>query len=171
MDSSDRCPSETCSVSRVFQRASVSTATANGQNPESIRFQRSCVGRTSTPCRQTQGPRLAARDGGQQARESPATPDDNFQDSMACRARNGSNYVRQYVSLAPRETDVNLRDRPRADTGKETCRCVDGLPVSSRRLFFSAFEHPVQDPEHSDGRASPCYLPRNVPLKVGEEQT
>ena len=89
--------------------------------------------------------------------------------------RDGSNYVRQYVSVTSKKTDVGLQEITLvqlADPQARPAGIVDGSPVMVGDMFF-AFEHPLSktaalDPKGSGFR---CSLPRSTLLKAGDGQT
>ncbi len=116
-------------------------------------------------------PRLGARSGGKQIRVVLASPDDNLTVQWRVELRDGSNYVRQYVSLAAREADVNIREIVLVleEEGRRA-GTLDGSPITIADTFFLAFEHPLSKiREPYVGIV--CCLPPSTPLKVGEEQT
>jgi hypothetical protein len=115
--------------------------------------------------------RLGARSGGKQIRVTLATSDDNLTIQWRIELRDGSNYVRQYVSLTPKKADVDLREivlvqEPEA----KAAGTLDGSPITFLDMFFFAFEHPLSK-VRSLGSALQCSLPRSAPLKLGDEQT
>jgi len=121
--------------------------------------------------------RLAARAGGQRIRVSLVTADSNLMVQWCVEMRDGSNYVRQYVSLRPKTTDVDLREIVLVQTrGPQPAGPLDGSPIISNPsdpgpAFFLAFEHPLSKTQITSSGALYCSLPRTTPLKAGEEQT
>lgn len=122
--------------------------------------------------------RLAARAGGKRVRVSLVAPDGNLMVQWCAEMRDGSNYVRQYVSLRPKTTDVNLREIVLIETrGTRPAGTLDGSPITSSLsdptypTFFLAFEHPLSKTQVMPSAALRCSLPRTTPLKAGEEQT
>ena len=122
--------------------------------------------------------RLAARTGGKRIRVSLVTPDANLTVQWCVEMRDGSNYVRQYVSLRPKTTDVDLREIVLVETrGTRPAGTLDGSPIISNPsdytgpAFFLAFEHPLSKTQVMPWSALRCSLPRTTPLKAGEEQT
>jgi hypothetical protein len=116
--------------------------------------------------------RVGARNGGKDVRVILATPDDSLVIQWRVELRDGSNYVRQYVSLLPKKADVDLREIALVqewDGGKDAGR-VDGSPGVFGDRFFFGFEHPLSK-VYSPHVGVVCSLPRSTPLKVGEEQT
>jgi len=115
--------------------------------------------------------RLVAKNGGQQIRVTLATPDDNLTIQWCVELRDGSNYVRQYVSLLPKKADVDLREIVLVQVpGAKPAGTLDGSPITVAETHFLAFEHPLAK-VRTVGSALQCSLPRSLPLKVGEEQT
>jgi hypothetical protein len=119
--------------------------------------------------------RLAERSGGKQVRVALATPDGNLTVQWRAELRDGSNYIRQYVSLAPQKADVDLREVVLVQVpsvpglGAEPAGTLDGSPIVAGDLFF-AFEHPLAKIQTLDSDLR-CSLPRSMPLKAGDEQT
>jgi hypothetical protein len=125
-----------------------------------------------------QAQRPGARAGGKRVRASLTTPDTNLSVQWSVELRDGSNYVRQYVSLAPQRTDVDLRAIVLVHTpGGTPAGTPDGSPITTERpaatdpSFFLAFEHPLSKTKPVPPRGLCCSLLRTAPLKVGEEQT
>ncbi len=112
--------------------------------------------------------RFVAREGGKQVRMTLATPDDNLTIQWRAELRNGSNYVRQYVSLLPKNTNVDLREIVLVQKAGEVAGTLDGSPITSLDMFFFAFEHPLSK-VRTVGSERQCSLPCSTPLKVGEE--
>lgn len=121
--------------------------------------------------------RLAARAGGKRIRVSLVTADNNLMVQWCVEMRDGSNYVRQYLSLRPQTADVNLREVVLVETrGVRPTGPLDGSPIISNPsdsgpAFFLAFEHPLSKTQVLPSAALRCSLPRTTPLKAGEEQT
>ncbi len=125
-----------------------------------------------------QAQRRGARAGGKRVRASLTTADTNLTVQWSVELRDGSNYVRQYVSLAPQRTDVDLRAIVLVRTlGGTPAGTLDGSPITTERpattdpSFFLAFEHPLSKTKPVPTRGLCCSLLRTTPLKVGEEQT
>ncbi|MCU0916761.1 MAG: enterotoxin [Planctomycetes bacterium] len=112
----------------------------------------------------------AARHGGKRVRMTLATPDDRLAIQWRIELRDGSNYLRQYVSLAPKQTDVDLREIVLVQTSRESAGTLDGSPVTMAGVYFFACEHPLAKVRPFES-ALRCSLPRSTPLKAGEEQT
>jgi hypothetical protein len=122
--------------------------------------------------------RLAARVGGKRIRVSLVTADANLMVQWCVEMRDGSNYARQYLSLRPKTTDVDLREIVLIETrGTQPAGPLDGAPIISNvsnytgPAFFFAFEHPLSQTQIMPSSALRCSLPRTTPLKAGEEQT
>jgi hypothetical protein len=130
--------------------------------------------------------RLAARNGGRQVRVTLSTSDGNLTIQWRAELRDGSNYIRQYVTLAPRKADVDIREiilvqAPTAeDLGMQPAGTLDGSPIADAAALagfpvtggslFQAFEHPLAKIRTLDSTLQ-CSLPLSTPLKVGDEQT
>jgi len=118
--------------------------------------------------------RLAPRYGGRQVHAVLTTPDDNLTIQWRVELRDGSNYIRQYVSLAPKKTDVDVRETILVllrDPQARPVGMLDGSPAAIGDIFF-AFEHPLSKVQtlNSPGPELRCSLPRTAPLKAGDEQ-
>jgi hypothetical protein len=115
--------------------------------------------------------RLGARNGGRQVRVTLALGEENLAIVWRVELRDGSNYVRQHISLAPKKDDVNLREIVLVQTPDGSpAGTLDGSPVTIADMFFLAFEHPLSKIRQPHVGVE-CRLPRNTPLRVGEEQT
>ena len=116
--------------------------------------------------------RLGTRNGGKQVSLVLATADDNLTVRWRVELRDGSNYIRRYVSLAAKKSDVDLREIALVlETAGERAGTLDGCPITVDDRFFLAFEHPLSKVRMSFKTGPECSLPRSAPLKVGEEQT
>jgi len=114
--------------------------------------------------------RLGARNAGKHVRAILAAPDDLLI-QWRVELRDGSNYVRQYVSLASKKTDVSLREIVLVlvtSSAAKAAGILDGAPVAVGDIFL-AFEHPLSKIRTLDTGLA-CGLPRSTPLKAGEEQ-
>ncbi len=121
-----------------------------------------------------QATRLGERRGGRGLHMALATPDGSVTVYWRVVLRDGSNYVRQYVSLTPKKTEPALREiiliqltAPQA----KPAGILDGSPVVVGDMFF-AFEHPLSKVQVLDSKRLEvrCSLPRTAPWKAGEEQ-
>ncbi len=116
--------------------------------------------------------RLAERNGGKQIRVVLAMPDDSLTIHWRIELRDGSNYVRQYVSLAPRTADPDLQEMVLVQLKKQNPKAagtLDGSPITVADRYFFAFEHPLSKMRMLDSEVQ-CSLPRGAPLKAGDEQ-
>lgn len=114
--------------------------------------------------------RLGARNGGRQVRMTLALREENLALQWCVELRNGSNYVRQYVTLAPKKDDVNVREIVLVQTAAAApAGTVDGSPLILGDVFL-AFEHPLSQVQ-TRGTESRCTLARSTPLQAGAEQT
>ena len=87
--------------------------------------------------------------------------------------RDGSNYVRQYVSLVARTTPLDVREIVLVELKTQHAKAagtLDGSPVTFIDTYFLAFEHPLSKTKMLDSETY-CTLPRNTPLQPREEQT
>ncbi len=123
---------------RVF-----STAPGGWADPEGIRPQDPCGSRDLDSLRWT-------GNAGKQVHVVLATPDDNLAIQWRVELRDGSNYVRQYVSLTAEESRRGLAgDRPRAIEGTacEGRRHTGRLARHGRRHVLLRLRAPaIQDP-------------------------
>ncbi|MBM4027011.1 MAG: enterotoxin [Planctomycetes bacterium] len=120
--------------------------------------------------------RLSARVAGKQIRMILATPDDNLTVQWRVELRDGSNYVRQFISLTLTKTDVDVREVVLVQTLGKSAGTLDGAPLTVIDRYFFAFEHPLAKTRTVNSRLPlnsvlQSSLPRSTPLKVGEEQT
>jgi hypothetical protein len=118
--------------------------------------------------------RLGEQSGGKQIRATLAPADGNLVVTWRVVLRDGSNYVRQYVSLAARNGPVKLQEMVLVQLASPPAKpagTLDGAPVVVGDMFF-AFEHPlskIQVPDAQPG-AIRCYLPRTASLNPGDSQ-
>jgi hypothetical protein len=102
-----------------------------------------------------------------------ATPSDGLVIEWRAELRNGSNYVRQYVSIVAKASEVDVRQIVLVQLNAQDARVVgtlDGSPIAVADRYFFAFEHPLSKTRMLDSQVQ-CSLPRSVPIKAGEEQT
>ena len=121
-----------------------------------------------------QAQRLGARNDGKQIRMVLATPDDSLAIEWRVELRDGSNYIRQYVSLASQKAAMDIRDIVLVHLmsgSPKPAGTVDGSPVTVRDAYFLAFEHPLSKTHIMDSGELRCGLPRSTPLQPGDEQT
>jgi len=83
--------------------------------------------------------------------------------------RDGSNYLRQVITLTAGGQDVAIMRVQLIDArlpGSEVVGSVKGSPIVSGDLFLG-FEHPLSDSKVTRGRAT-AYIDRELPLKAGQ---
>jgi hypothetical protein len=115
--------------------------------------------------------RLGARSGGRHIRVVLATPDEDLLIKWRVELRDASNYIRQYVSVAPKKTDVTLQEVVLVQLEASQAKpagILDGSPVTAGDIFL-AFEHPLAKVQMLDSGLR-CSLPQSAPLKAGSEQ-
>lgn len=121
----------------------------------------------------SQAQRLAERNGGRQIHVVLATHDESLTVQWRVELRDGSNYVRQYVSITPKTTDASIREVILVNLETLQARAagtVDGSPVTVADMYFFAFEHPLSKLRALDSGLQ-CSLPRTASLKPGQERT
>lgn len=100
----------------------------------------------------------------------------NFQDEatglrVTWRAilRDGSNYLRQEITLQPTRADVNVKEVRLIDGVLQDAKVVGevpGSPITTQGWFFG-FEHPVSRSRVEAGKVE-CALSRKLPLRAGQ---
>lgn len=116
---------------------------------------------------------LGAEDAGKQVRVLLVTADDTLAIQWRAALRDGSNYVRQYVTIAPKTTDAALRETILVQLDGQRAKPVgilDGSPVTVGDTYLFAFEHPLSKVGTRDSMLE-SGLSRSAPLKAGEEVT
>lgn len=116
---------------------------------------------------------LGANNAGKQARVFLATPDDHLAIQWRAELRDGSNYVRQYVTVVAQAAGADLRETVLVQLQAEHAEAagtLDGSPITVADTYFFAFEHPLSKVRTRDSKLEST-LPRSTPLKVGEELT
>ena len=111
--------------------------------------------------------RLAEKDGGRQVRVMLTSPDNTLIVQWQLELRNGSNYIRQCVSLDAWRADVELRETVLVQLKAQDAKAVgvlDGSPVTVADRYFFAFEHPLSRIRTLDSELL-YTLPRSTPLK------
>lgn len=101
------------------------------------------------------------------------TPGDRLAIEWRAELRDGSNYVRQYVSITPRTSDADVREIVLVQLNSQEAKAVgtlDGSPVAVADRYFFAFEHPLSKTQTRDSQLQSA-LPRSKPMRAGEEQT
>lgn len=114
---------------------------------------------------------LGAEDPGKQVRVLLVTPDNTLAIQWRVVLRDGSNYVRQYVTIAPKTTDAALRETILVQLDGQRAKpagILDGSPVTVGDTYFFAFEHPLSK-VGTRGSMLESGLSRSAPLKAGEE--
>jgi len=116
--------------------------------------------------------RLAERFGGKQVSVRLASSDNNLNVEWRAILRDGSNYVRQEVTLTAVNKSVEVEEIVLLELGEPNARvmgAVDGSPVVVGNMFF-ACEHPLSKSQISQGnsRGFRCSLPLAVSLRPGE---
>jgi len=116
--------------------------------------------------------RLAERFGGKQVSVRLASSDNNLNVEWRAILRDGSNYVRQEVTLTAVNKSVEVEEIVLLELGEPNARVVgivDGSPVVVGNMFF-ACEHPLSKSQILQGnsRGFRCSLPFAVSLKPGE---
>jgi hypothetical protein len=121
-----------------------------------------------------QARRLGARNGGRQICVVLATEDDGLAIEWRAELRDGSNYIRQHVSLASPRAAVNIREIVLVQLTSPHAKpagTVDGSPVTVADAYFLAFEHPLSKTHAMDAGEFRCGLSRSTPLEPDDEQT
>jgi hypothetical protein len=100
------------------------------------------------------------------------TPDHALHLTWSLILRDGSQYVRQSLTIAAGDHDaaisrVQLIDLPLADA--HVAGSVDGSPIVAGNLFVG-FEHPISHSKVTAGRAT-AWIERDLPLKAGQSVT
>ena len=117
--------------------------------------------------------RLAEKSGGRQVTAVLATSDDRLEIQWRVELRDGSNYVRQRISLTSKATEVDVREtilvQLKASQAK-AAGTLDGSPVTVADTYFLAFEHPLSK-VRTVGSELQCSLPHSAPLGLGDERT
>ncbi len=101
------------------------------------------------------------------------TPSDRLAIQWRAELRDGSNYVRQYVSITPKTSDVDVREIVLVQLNSQEAKAIgtlDGSPVAVADRYFFAFEHPLSKTRTLDSHLQ-SGLPRSKPMRAGEEQT
>jgi len=118
--------------------------------------------------------RVGASHGGRQIRMLLKSPDGSLGVHWRVVLRDGSNYVRQFVSFVSETNDVDLREivlvqLPAAQA--KPAGTLDGSPVVVDDMFF-AFEHPLSKIQSADASSLllRCSLARTSPVTRAGEQ-
>jgi hypothetical protein len=116
--------------------------------------------------------RLSARVPGRQIVVTLRAPDASFQATWRAIVRDGSNYVRQELTIAPQGVDLSLNEIALLDVrlpGAHVAGIVDGSPIVTATVF-AGIEHPLSVCRVEGDRAR-CTMKREVPIKVGQSVT
>ncbi len=116
--------------------------------------------------------RLAERFGGKQITVKLASSDNDFSVDWRAILRDGSNYVRQEVTLAAVNKPVEVEEvvlLELAEPNAKVMGAVDGSPVVMGDMFFSP-EHPMSRSQTLQGnlKGVRCSLPLGIRLNPGE---
>lgn len=116
--------------------------------------------------------RLAEQSGGRQISVTLVSPDKNLQVQWRAILRNGSNYVRQELTLSATSKPVTIEKIVLLELNEPNAKVigtVDGSPAISGNMFF-AYEHPLSKTQKSQNNPDvlQCTLPYNILLKPGE---
>ncbi|MBC8468452.1 MAG: enterotoxin [Planctomycetes bacterium] len=119
--------------------------------------------------------RLAEQIEGLQISVTLVSPDKNLRVKWSAILRDGSNYVRQEITLTATNKPVTIEKIVLLELNEPNAKVigtVDGSPVTLGNMFF-AYEHPLSKTQKS--QSSPdvlqCTLPYNILLKPGEPIT
>jgi len=112
--------------------------------------------------------RLSERFIGKEILVTFGLPDENLQVRWRAVLRDGSNYVRQEITLTARNKPIDIKEIVLWDlkAKAEVEGIVDGSPVVSGNMFF-AFENPLSK-STSDSKRFKCSLPYATRLAPGE---
>lgn len=119
-----------------------------------------------------QASRLSERVPGRQIVVTLRAPDASFQATWRAIVRDGSNYVRQELTLSPVGGSLSLKEIALIDLrlpGARVAGTVDGSPVVTATVF-AGIEHPMSVCRVDSDRAR-CTMKREVPIKAGQFMT
>jgi hypothetical protein len=114
--------------------------------------------------------RLAERLPGRQLVAELSSPDGTLHATWRAILRDGSNYLRQQVTLTAGPRQVPLKEIVMLDQAVANARSsgsVDGSPVVTKTMFFG-LEHPLSINRGEIGHVR-CFLPRGAALAPGEK--
>jgi len=119
--------------------------------------------------------RLAEQYGGKQISVIFVSPNKNLKVQWRAILRNGSNYVRQELSLSTTNKPVTIEKIVLLELNEHNAKVigtVDGSPVTVGNMFF-AYEHPLSKSQNSQSNPAvlQCALPYNILLKPAEPIT
>jgi hypothetical protein len=116
--------------------------------------------------------RLAERLGGKQISVTLASSNNNLEVQWRAILRNGSNYMRQELTLAAANKPIKVEEMVLLELSESNAKVmgtVDGSPVVVGSMFF-AYEHPLSKGRKLEGNLNVfrCSLPYIILLKPGE---
>jgi len=119
--------------------------------------------------------RLAEQYGGTQISVKLVSPDKKLRINWRAILRNGSNYVRQELTLSAANKPVKIEKIVLLELNEPNAKVigtVDGSPVTVGNMFF-AYEHPLSKSQKSKSNPAvlQCTLPYNILLKPGKPIT
>ena len=119
--------------------------------------------------------RLAEQLEGMQISVKLVSPDKKLRIKWRAILRNGSNYVRQELSLTAASKPIKIEKIVLLELNEPNAKVigtVDGSPVTVGNMFF-AYEHPLSKSQklQSNPAVLQCALPYNIRLKPGEPIT
>jgi hypothetical protein len=112
--------------------------------------------------------RLAERFAGRQLVVGLESPDGSVQVTWHAIVRDGSNYVRQELTLTARTSDVMVKEIALVDVRAPGASVVGSVPGSPLVIggVFMGVEHPMSQCR-VDGDTARCALARDVPVRAG----
>jgi len=116
--------------------------------------------------------RLAEQLEGRQISVTLVSPNKNLRIQWQAILRNGSNYVRQELTLSAANKPVKIEKIVLLELNEPNAKVIgtlDGSPVTAGNMFF-AYEHPLSKSQKSQSNPDvlQCTLPYNILLKPGE---
>jgi hypothetical protein len=116
--------------------------------------------------------RLAEQFGGRQISVTLASSNNNLEVEWRAILRDGSNYVRQELTLTAANKPIKVEEIVLLELSKSNAKemgAVDGSPVAVGNMFF-AYEHPLSKSRKLEGNLHGfrCSLPYIILLKLGE---
>ncbi len=116
--------------------------------------------------------RLAKQFGGKQISVKLASSNNNLEVEWRAILRDGSNYVRQEITLAAANKSIKVEEMVLLELSESNAKVmgtVDGSPVVLGNMFF-AYEHPLSKSQKLQRNSDVvrCSLPYNILLKPGE---
>ena len=116
--------------------------------------------------------RLAKQSGGRQISVNFVSSNKNLEVQWRAILRNGSNYIRQELTLTATSKSVKIEKIVLLELNEPNAKVigiVDGSPAIVGNMFF-AYEHPLSKTQKSQSNPDvlQCSLPYNILLKPGE---